>query len=92
MGILITIIMASASFALAKILVNVKPEVALWSVNKKQAVALVWFAFSTLVFLGIKAASIPDFAIENYLIGSASVSVMMGVIFYSGLSAKKQTA
>ena len=92
MGLLITIILAVASFFVAKSVVNSKPEIAQWSVNKKQALTLAWFALSVLVFLCIKVAIQPDQDIVQQFLGSFGISIIMGMIFYKGLNPKKQTA
>lgn len=43
MGLIFLLLHAVISFAVGKAVVNSKPEIANWSVNKKQAVTLVWF-------------------------------------------------
>lgn len=91
MGLLITAILAALSFIVAKSVVSSKPEISEWSVNKKQALTLVWFVLSVLIFLCVKVAIEPDFAIEQQLFSSIGISIIMGMIFYKGLNPKKQT-
>ena len=91
MGLIFLFIHAVVSFAVGKVVVNSKPEIANWSVNKKQAVTLGWFFISVLIWLGIKAMQ-PDFAIEHHLFSSIGTSIIMGMIFHMALAPKKQTA
>lgn len=91
MGPILIFIHAVISFAVGKAVVNAKPEIANWSINKKQAVTLIWFFLSVLIWLGIKAMQ-QDFAIEQHLFSSIGTSIIMGMIFYHALKPKKQTA
>lgn len=84
MGIILIVIHAVISFAVGKAVVNSKPEIANWSINKKQAVTLFWFFLSVLVWLGIKVMQ-QDFAIEQHLFSSIGTSIIMGMIFYHAL-------
>lgn len=93
MGFILIVIHAVVSFAVGKLVVNSKPEIANWSVNKKQAVTLIWFFLSVLVWLGIwKAIMQLDFAIERHLFMSIGTSIILGMTFYSALAPKKQSA
>ena len=93
MGLIFLVIHAVVSFAVGKVVVNSKPEIVNWSINKKQAVALVWFFLSILVWLGFwKAIMQLDFAIESHLFMSIGTSIIMGMIFYYALTPKKQTS
>lgn len=91
MGLIFLLLYAIISFVVGKAVVNSKPEIANWSVNKKQAVTLGWFFISVLIWLGIKAMQ-PDFAIEHHLFSSIGTSIIMGMIFHMALAPKKQTA
>lgn len=91
MGPILIFIHAVISFAVGKAVVNAKPEIANWSINKKQAVTLIWFFLSVLIWLGIKAMQ-QDFAIEQHLFSSIGTSIIMSMIFYHALKPKKQTA
>lgn len=89
MGFLLMVIHVVISFAVGKAVVNSKPEIANWSVNKKQAVTLVWFFLSVLVWLGFwKAIMQLDFAIEHHLFMSIGTSIIMGMAFYQALAPK----
>ena len=92
MGLLITVILAVVSFFVAKSVVSSKPEISEWSVNKKQALTLLWFALSVVIFLCVKVAIQPDEDIVQQFLGNFGISIIMGMIFYKGLSPKKQTA
>lgn len=91
MGLIITAILAILSFFIAKAVVNSKPEISEWSVNKKQALTLVWFALSVVIFLCLKVAIQPDADLGQQFFSSFGISIIMGMIFYKGLSPKKQT-
>lgn len=91
MGIAVTVILAILSFVAAKAAVNLKPEISQWSVNKKQALTLVWFSFSVAVFLLVKMIIQPESDTIQQFWGSFGISIIMGIIFYNGLSPKKQT-
>lgn len=91
MGLLITAILAVLSFFISKSVVSSKPEISEWSVNKKQALTLLWFALSVVIFLCVKVAIQPDEDIVQQFLGSFGISIIMGMIFYKGLSPKKQT-
>lgn len=92
MGLIVTAILAILSFFIAKSVLSSKPEISEWSVNKKQALTLVWFALSVVIFLCVKVALQPDTDVIQQFWGSFGISIVMGMIFYKGLSQKKQTA
>lgn len=92
MGLVIALILAVVSFFVAKSVASSKPEITHWSVNKKQALSLAWFVMCVLIFTLIKVAIQPGEAIEQQILGSVGISVIFGMIFYSGLRPKKQTA
>lgn len=92
MGLVIALILAVVSFFVAKSVASSKPEIADWSVNKKQALSLAWFVMCVLIFTLIKVAIQPGEAIEQQIFGSVGISIIFGMIFYSGLRPKKQTA
>lgn len=90
-SILIVVIHAVISFAVGKAVVNSKPEIANWSVNKKQAVTLVWFFLSVLFWAVIKTIQLNS-PIEEHIFSSFGLSIIMGMIFHMALAPKKQTA
>ncbi len=92
MGLIISVILAVISYFVAKGFASSKPEVADWSVNKKQALSLAWFVMSVLIMTLVKVVIQPDVAIEQQILGSVGISVIFGMIFYQGLKPKKQTA
>lgn len=91
MGLVVTAILAVLSFFISKSVVSSKPEISEWSVNKKQALTLLWFALSVVIFLCLKVAIQPGEDIGQQFFSSFGISIIMGVIFYKGLSPKKQT-
>jgi hypothetical protein len=90
-SILIVIIHAVISFAVGKAVVNSKPEIANWSINKKQAITLIWFFLSVLFWAVIKTIQLNS-SIEEHIFSSFGTSIIMGMIFYYALKPKKQTA
>lgn len=50
MGLILIVIHAVISFAVGKAVVNAKPGIANLSINKKQAITLIWFFLSVLVW------------------------------------------
>lgn len=92
MGLIISVILAVISYFVAKGFASSKPEVVNWSVNKKQALSLAWFAMSVLIMTLVKVIIQPDVAIEQQIFGSVGISIIFGMIFYQGLKPKKQTA
>lgn len=91
MGLILILIHAVISFAVGKAVVNVKPEIANWSINKKQAITLVWFFLSVLFWAVIKTIQLNS-SIEEHIFSSFGTSIIMGMIFYHALKPKKQTA
>lgn len=92
MGLIISVILAVISYFVAKGFASSKPEVADWSVNKKQALSLAWFAMCVLIFTLIKVAIQPGEDLAQQIFGSVGISIVFGMIFYQGLKPKKQTA
>lgn len=91
MGLIFLLLHAVISFAVGKAVVNSKPEIANWSVNKKQAVTLVWFFLSVLFWAVIKTIQLNS-SIEEHIFSSFGLSIIMGMIFYHALAPKKQIA
>ena len=91
MGLILIVLHAIISFAVGKAVVNSKPEIANWSVNKKQAVTLVWFFLSVLFWAVIKTIQLNS-SIEEHIFSSFGISIIMGMIFHMALAPKKQSA
>lgn len=91
MGFTLMAIHAVISYLIGKILIKSKPEIFDWSVNKKQALTLLWFFTSVLIWLSIKAM-LQDFAIEQHLFSSIGTSIIMGMIFHTAISSKNKIA
>lgn len=92
MGLIISVILAVISYFVAKGFVSSKPEAADWSVNKKQALSLAWFAMCVLIFTFIKVVIQPGEDLAQQIFGSVGISIIFGMIFHQGLKPKKQTA
>ena len=91
MGLIFLLLHAIISFVVGKAVVNSKPEIANWSVNKKQAVTLVWFFLSVLFWAVIKTIQLNS-SIEEHIFSSFGISIIMGMIFHMALAPKKQSA
>ena len=91
MELILIFIHAVISFAVGKAVVNSKPEIANWSVNKKQAVTLVWFFLSVLFWSVIKTIQLNS-SIEEHIFSSFGISIIMAMIFHMALAPKKQSA
>ncbi|MGX9609151.1 hypothetical protein [Acinetobacter sp. T63] len=87
-----SLVLAILSFVIAKSIVKSKPEIANWSVNKKQAITLVWFALTASIMTLVKLALVPGTEIVDLMPGSLGAGVMFGIIFYKGLEQKGKPA